>query len=96
MDFIFYYASPRLSERILLWQNLKDVEDNHNLPWLVTRDFNEAIGSSAELRGLPPSNTRIRDFQDCLNHYNLIDIGFKGSKFTWFNLSSVETELKGI
>ena len=37
------YASPRLAERRILWDNLKTVAHLHNLPWLMIRDFNEVL-----------------------------------------------------
>lgn len=44
---------------------------------------------ATKLSGLSPSRTRIREFHNCLNHYNLIDLGFKGSRFTWSILKSL-------
>lgn len=35
------YASVDIAERLILWQNLKNVADNMNLPWMVMRDFND-------------------------------------------------------
>lgn len=37
------YASPRLSERKILWSNLTTVAQLHNLPWLVLGDFNAVL-----------------------------------------------------
>ena len=37
------YASPRLAERQILWNNLKTVAQLHNLPWLMLGDFNEVL-----------------------------------------------------
>jgi hypothetical protein len=35
--------------------------------------------------GNRPSNSRIREFRNCLNACNMIDLGFSGPKYTWSN-----------
>lgn len=37
------YASPRLAERRLLWENLRKVAELHALPWIMAGDFNEVL-----------------------------------------------------
>ena len=37
------YASPRLEERKLLWNNLATIVPMHELPWLMLGDFNELL-----------------------------------------------------
>ncbi|XP_022741796.1 uncharacterized protein LOC111293263 [Durio zibethinus] len=80
------YASPRLKEREILWENLKIVASKYDLPWLVVGDLNEVLTSEDKRGGAPVSSAKLRKVHSCLNHCNLIDLGFKGAKFTWSNL----------
>ena len=45
------YASPRLVERRILWENLKIVAHLYNLPWLMLGDFNEVLCGEDKFRG---------------------------------------------
>lgn len=40
------YASPRVAERNVLWQNLISVAKLHNMPWTCFGDFNDIIAQS--------------------------------------------------
>ena len=46
------YASPRIVERRILWENLKTVAHLHNLPWLILGDFNEVCVGRINLGGI--------------------------------------------
>lgn len=79
------YASSLLEERIILWKSLKIVADNYKGPWLVVGNFNEVAHASEKFGGLSVSNSRITYFNNCLDYCQLIDLGFKGPKYTWKN-----------
>ncbi|XP_016469275.1 uncharacterized protein LOC107791689 [Nicotiana tabacum] len=79
------YASPTLAHRQILWQNLKCISDNYHGPWLVGGDFNEVTRASEKFGGRHLNNKHVDQFLNCLNYCNLVDLGFKGSRFTWSN-----------
>uniref|UniRef100_A0A2N9ERH6 CCHC-type domain-containing protein n=1 Tax=Fagus sylvatica TaxID=28930 RepID=A0A2N9ERH6_FAGSY len=79
------YASPRRSERRILWENLKIIASLNNLPWVMLGDFNDILLCEEKWGGNRPSNSRIREFRNCLNACNMIDLGFSGPKYTWSN-----------
>ena len=79
------YASPRRSERRILWNNLSVIADIHNLPWVMVGDFNDILSCDEKWEGNRPVASRIREFKDCLNACNMIDMGFLGPKYTWSN-----------
>ena len=92
------YASPRLVEQRLLWENLETVASLHSLPWVIAGNFNEVLMNGDNLGGNAISISRALRFQECLNMCNMIDIGFAGPCFTWSNhidhwLSSFKNEL---
>lgn len=82
------YASPRLGERLLLWNNLEKVAESNSLPWLAMGDFNE-IACEEEKFGGTSNAYRIQRFNEMLDYCNLLDLGFKEPKFTWTNLRQV-------
>jgi exonuclease III len=85
------YASPRRSERRILWENLKVIADLHNLPWVMLGDFNDILSCDEKWGGNRPSNSRMSEFKNCLNACNMIDLGFSGPKFTWSNCHDVSS-----
>ena len=44
------YASPRIFERKVLWENLSKVIDLHNKPWIIAGDFNEPLAEDDKFR----------------------------------------------
>lgn len=55
------------------------------LPWLVLGDFNEITFAREKLGGNRRKEYRMRSYKETMNSYNLIDLGFIGSKLTWSN-----------
>ena len=45
------YASPRNAERKILWKNLMNVAELHNMPWVIAGDFNEPLLSEDKFGG---------------------------------------------
>ena len=83
-DWLFsaIYASPRLAERRILWENLSKVAEFHTLPWVIAGDFNEPLAESDKFGGRAVSINRSLDFKDCLDKCNRIDLEFSGLRFT--------------
>ncbi|XP_070046474.1 uncharacterized protein [Nicotiana tomentosiformis] len=55
------------------------------VPWLVGEDFNVIWDEEEKFGGLPVSLNEVDDFRHYANTCNLVDLGFKGSIFTWWN-----------
>ncbi|XP_019251211.1 PREDICTED: uncharacterized protein LOC109230139 [Nicotiana attenuata] len=53
--------------------------------WLVGGDFNEVLKARDKHGGNNLSTNSSNHFWSCLNHCKLVDLGFKGSKYTWSN-----------
>ncbi|XP_075633780.1 uncharacterized protein LOC142606285 [Castanea sativa] len=84
------YASPRLEERTILWNNLATVAKYHNLPWVIARDFNEPLNTNDKFGGRVTTVKRSLLFKECLDKCNMIDLGFSGPRFTWTNRREVD------
>ena len=83
--FTAVYASPRTAERHILWNNLINIGELHNLPWVLAGDFNEPLSEDDKFGGRAVSVSRSLLFKECLDKCNMIDIGFSGPRFTWTN-----------
>lgn len=79
------YASPDPTSRLFLWDNLDHLAQTHTGEWLMSGDFNKILTASEKLGGNNANLTRIALFRDCLNTCNMIDLGYRGNKFTWSN-----------
>lgn len=82
------YASPNLMHRKLLWQNLKCIANTYLGPWLLGGDFNEIIFTSEKFEGRVINIVRANLMLECFNFCNLIDLGYRGSRYTWTNKMS--------
>uniref|UniRef100_A0A2N9HP80 Reverse transcriptase domain-containing protein n=1 Tax=Fagus sylvatica TaxID=28930 RepID=A0A2N9HP80_FAGSY len=85
------YASPRRSERRVLWNNLMVLSGLHNLPWVMTGDFNDVLSGEEKWGGNQPVASRITEYRNCMNTCGMIDLGFSGPKYTWTNGQDIST-----
>ena len=79
------YASPRLCEGLVLWDNLKLLVGLHNFPWALMGDFNKVVNEHQKFGGNPTSQRRIRPYVDCMNFCGMLDLRFFGLNYTWTN-----------
>ena len=83
----FIYASPRLEEMKLLWNNLSSVAPLHYLPWLG--DFNELLSSNDKLGGNPLNPKQVQMLKECLDSCGMVYLRFHGPRFTRVNKREV-------
>ncbi|KAK4271588.1 hypothetical protein QN277_020262 [Acacia crassicarpa] len=81
----FVYGPPIEGERREVWNILRRLASGISVSWLVLGDFNDLLSQSEKEGGNPRSMRKILNFQGLLSDYNLLDLEFKGSKFTWCN-----------
>ena len=67
------------------WRLMRHLYNRSTLPWLCIGDYNEILSSEEKNgkhpRPLPPKVT----FQNALLAYGLIDLGYCGYRYTWWN-----------
>ncbi|KAK9920383.1 hypothetical protein M0R45_028938 [Rubus argutus] len=85
-----FYGHPRTNDRDLSWQLIRDLCDTDSLPWLLIGDFNEILNTGEKVDGPQRSERQMRGFREALGYCDLIDLGFTGSKTTWW---STQTQL---
>ncbi|CAL1361706.1 unnamed protein product [Linum trigynum] len=64
-------------------------------PWLLTEDFNSIIKPSEKQGGAKFNPARVKEFNDFIMDYGLLDIGFVNPKFTWATMASLLKETLG-
>ncbi|KAK9904636.1 hypothetical protein M0R45_000528 [Rubus argutus] len=78
------YGPPYFSDKAAFWDSWKDQLWNDSTPWLVIGDLNELLWSFEKDGGAPWNSLRNRYLKAFIYSNGLIDIGFKGSSFTWY------------
>jgi hypothetical protein len=68
-----------------MWDALRHLNSEPNVPWLVLGDFNEAMWQEEHFSLTPRSNAQMKDFRDALEDCGLYDLGFTGVPFTYDN-----------
>ncbi|KAG5516346.1 hypothetical protein RHGRI_037157 [Rhododendron griersonianum] len=81
----FVYGSPTVDLKEEVWDYLRDIAFINSGPWFCIGDFNDIAEAKDKFGGRIPSTARISAFNDFLNDCGLLDLGFKGQCFTWWN-----------
>jgi endonuclease/exonuclease/phosphatase family metal-dependent hydrolase len=68
-----------------MWDALRAIKTQSNLPWLVLGDFNEALGQEEHFSQTPRAVNQMVAFREVLTDCNLIDLGFAGVPYTYDN-----------
>ena len=80
---IVVYAAPSVSRRSGLWDQLKVVVEGISEPVVIGGDFNTIIRLDERTGGNGHLSADSLAFGDWVNDSSLIDMGFRGNKFTW-------------
>lgn len=83
LNMIVVYAAPTVSRRSGLWGELKNVVLGIAGPLVIGGDFNTIVRVDERSGGNGSLSLDSLEFGEWINELSLIDMGFKGSKFTW-------------
>ncbi|XP_075654720.1 uncharacterized protein LOC142624873 [Castanea sativa] len=81
--FTGFYGEPETHRRHESWDLLRRLNQQSSLPWLCAGDFNEIVKKSVKVRGRVKPQGQMQLFREVLDECGFMDIGFKGSPFTW-------------
>ncbi|KAF7149419.1 hypothetical protein RHSIM_Rhsim03G0083500 [Rhododendron simsii] len=87
----FVYGCPSRSGRQEVWDCIKSIARSESLLWLCMGDFNQVLAVEDKLGGHLPSQNALAAFHDMISACGLVDLEFKGPKFTWRNNRSEES-----
>lgn len=71
------FARNLLENRKLLWENLITISKNIKTNWFIGGDFNGILKAKNKFGGNTINLSRINLFWNCINEYNLLDLGYK-------------------
>jgi len=80
--FCVVYAPNSQGERQIVWDQLRRIKAQFQLPWIFMGDFNEVLHIH-ERRGATELSQGMREFQNLVFDLQLIDMDI-GQNFTWF------------
>ncbi|CAM8980230.1 unnamed protein product [Rhodiola kirilowii] len=80
-----FYGSPKASLRLKSWELIRKLRRLIRVPWCVIGDFNEISSFSDSTSSNLARRPYIQQFRQVLSDCGLMDLGFKGSKFTYSN-----------
>ena len=66
-----------------MWSNLRSLESDNSVPWIVAGDFNAFLTRDEKKRGYNRRSVPFRKFNEWVRECSTFDLGFYGPKFTW-------------
>ncbi|XP_030924471.1 uncharacterized protein LOC115951389 [Quercus lobata] len=78
---IYGFADSRRKQET--WALLRQLHRRISLPWLCAGDFNEIMWAHEKLGRGPRQDRMMREFREVLDECGLMDLGFRGEKYTW-------------
>ena len=82
--FMGFYGHPMTQRRVESWNLMRSLHGRFSAPWLCADDFNEITKTHEKKGGRLRPYYQMNNFRDALDECGLMDLGFVGSKYTWF------------
>lgn len=83
LNLVVVYAAPSASRRSGLWEKLGEVVRGLEEPLLIGGDFNTIVRTDERSGGNGQLSPDSLEFGNWINDSALIDMGFRGNKYTW-------------
>lgn len=82
--FTGFYGELETQRRMESWNLTRELHGRFKVSWLCARDFIEITWLNEKKGGRLRPYNQMKKFWDVLDECSLMDLGFMGSKFTWF------------
>ncbi|KAF7822290.1 reverse transcriptase [Senna tora] len=92
--FSFVYGAPMKSEKIGVWNRIRRLKPVDGKVWFCLGDFNDILSNAEKSGGRIRSTGSLLEFQNLVFDCDWVDLGFKGSMFTWSNKQLEHEEIK--
>jgi hypothetical protein len=79
------YGELRVENHHRMWDALRALRLESDLPWLIMGDFNELLWPEEHLSCTPRPTGKMEAFREVLSDCSLVDLGFVGVRFTFNN-----------
>ena len=80
-----FYGWPEANQKRMSWALLRHISSFVDGLWCCVGDFNAFLHASKKLSSHPPPVKQMEEFGAALEECHVIDLGFRGYKFTWNN-----------
>ena len=77
------YGEFRWENKYKMWDRMRQLHQNKNLPWIMIGDHNEKQFLHEKEDCNPRSQQYMQAFQNAIDDCRLRDLGFVGDPFTW-------------
>ncbi|KAL9677471.1 hypothetical protein QQ045_005703 [Rhodiola kirilowii] len=89
-----FYGNPRAQDRSESWDLMRRLKKEPGRPWIVMGNFNE-ITFSWEMESKRVRQAwQMRNFRECLEECELVDLGCSGTPFTFSNKRKGDQEVR--
>ncbi|XP_059428667.1 uncharacterized protein LOC132162445 [Corylus avellana] len=92
--FTGFYGHLDPSKRVESWSLLRYIARMEPGPWMCIGDFNEIICLDEKFGGSGRQRSLMEAFQRVLEDCELLDLGYRGPKYTWSNCREAEDFMK--
>jgi hypothetical protein len=79
------YGPPEKKNKLAFWDSLTTAGEGFVSPCLCIGDFNFVLDQLEKLGGCPVASFSHYSFRNFIDRHGLVDIGFVGNPYTWFN-----------
>lgn len=79
----FLYGEPDRAKRIPVWNTLRGLRENNDLPWILTGDFNDIVNSSEKHGGPARPEGSFSDLRTLMSECDLYDLNYSGNFLSW-------------
>jgi exonuclease III len=81
----YIYGPSKEKNKLAFWDSLTTASEAFVSPWLCIGDFNFVLDQSEKLGGCHVASSSHCPFRNFIDHHGLVDLGFVGNPYTWFN-----------
>ncbi|XP_060202618.1 uncharacterized protein LOC132631036 [Lycium barbarum] len=79
------YGLHTVHDRQTLWEELRELDQRIQSPWLLLGDYNAVLSIDDRTNGNAVQDSEIKDFRDFINDTGMTELPTRGRKFTWTN-----------
>ncbi|XP_074282427.1 uncharacterized protein LOC141606944 [Silene latifolia] len=88
------YGWPDAESKHLTWRMIRSLRRSSTIPIILFGDFNEIISLNEKEGGKDRREAQMDAFREALDDCALLDLGYRGSIFTWKRGNSPETLIR--
>ena len=81
----FIYGRNHEEQRGPLWEDIQNLSNSLEDPWVILGDFNAVLHQGDRIGGVEVTDGETKDFTECTQQCNLHEFQYEGAFFSWTN-----------